>query len=113
MNHHASFSLSLEDMATWRCLNLLFVMVVLILRSLLLVGKINLGKLYEYIGFNKEIISRGKYAELFAADHRPFRYFIVVNKLNKVEHVNIQDYLDFYRALRLCEINLDCKLNPA
>ncbi|KAL7114772.1 hypothetical protein ACP275_04G142200 [Erythranthe tilingii] len=36
-------------------------------------GKINLGKLYENIGFNKEIISRGKYAELVAADHRPFR----------------------------------------
>ncbi|KAK6128113.1 hypothetical protein DH2020_038144 [Rehmannia glutinosa] len=36
-------------------------------------GKFNLGKLYEYIGFNKEIISRGKYAELAAAEHRPFR----------------------------------------
>lgn len=36
-------------------------------------GKFNLGKLYEYIGFNKEIISRGRYAETFAADHRPFR----------------------------------------
>lgn len=36
-------------------------------------GKFNLGKLYEKIGFNKEIISRGKYAELFAAEQRPFR----------------------------------------
>ncbi|KAJ4960836.1 hypothetical protein NE237_020746 [Protea cynaroides] len=36
-------------------------------------GKLNLGKLYERIGFNKEIISRGKYAELTAAEHRPFR----------------------------------------
>ncbi|KAG6411146.1 hypothetical protein SASPL_129220 [Salvia splendens] len=36
-------------------------------------GKFNLGKLYEYIGYNKEIISRGKYAEIFAAEHRPFR----------------------------------------
>ncbi|KAK4426910.1 Serine protease SPPA, chloroplastic [Sesamum alatum] len=36
-------------------------------------GKINLGKLYEYIGFNKEIISRGRYAELAAAEHRPLR----------------------------------------
>ncbi|KAH9627542.1 hypothetical protein KSS87_008397 [Heliosperma pusillum] len=35
-------------------------------------GKFNLGKLYEKIGFNKEIISRGKYAELTAADQRPF-----------------------------------------
>ncbi|KAF7838572.1 serine protease SPPA, chloroplastic-like [Senna tora] len=36
-------------------------------------SKLNLGKLYEKIGFNKEIISRGKYAELLAANQRPFR----------------------------------------
>ncbi|KAF8365148.1 hypothetical protein HHK36_032836 [Tetracentron sinense] len=36
-------------------------------------GKFNLGELYERIGFNKEIISRGKYAELTAAEQRPFR----------------------------------------
>ncbi|XP_010257856.1 PREDICTED: serine protease SPPA, chloroplastic [Nelumbo nucifera] len=36
-------------------------------------GKFNLGNLYEKIGFNKEIISRGKYAELNAAEQRPFR----------------------------------------
>ncbi|KAL5724895.1 hypothetical protein ACHQM5_008103 [Ranunculus cassubicifolius] len=36
-------------------------------------GKFNLGKLYEKIGFNKEIISRGKYAELTVAEQRPFR----------------------------------------
>ncbi|KAH1246610.1 Serine protease SPPA, chloroplastic [Glycine max] len=36
-------------------------------------GKFNLGKLYEKIGFNKEILSRGKYAELLAAEQRPFR----------------------------------------
>ncbi|KAI4335855.1 hypothetical protein L6164_014460 [Bauhinia variegata] len=36
-------------------------------------GKFNLGKLYEKIGFNKEIISRGRYAELLAAENRPFR----------------------------------------
>ncbi|GMG99908.1 hypothetical protein Nepgr_001748 [Nepenthes gracilis] len=36
-------------------------------------GKFNLGNLYEKIGFNKEIISRGKYAELPAAEQRPFR----------------------------------------
>ncbi|ONI09000.1 hypothetical protein PRUPE_5G211500 [Prunus persica] len=36
-------------------------------------GKFNLGKLYEKIGFNKEIISRGKYAELLAAEQRSFR----------------------------------------
>ncbi|CAN1796276.1 Serine protease SPPA, chloroplastic [Linum perenne] len=36
-------------------------------------GKFNLGKLYEKIGFNKEIISRGRYAELFAAEQRPLR----------------------------------------
>ncbi|KAD4385415.1 hypothetical protein E3N88_25583 [Mikania micrantha] len=35
-------------------------------------AKFNLGKLYEKIGFNKEIISKGQYAELFAAD-RSFR----------------------------------------
>lgn len=39
----------------------------------LLLGKFNVGKLYEKIGFNKEIISRGKYAELTAAEQRPFR----------------------------------------
>lgn len=38
-----------------------------------LVGKFNLGKLYEKIGFNKEIISRGRFAELTAAEQRPFR----------------------------------------
>ncbi|KAK7411295.1 hypothetical protein VNO78_02728 [Psophocarpus tetragonolobus] len=36
-------------------------------------GKFNLGKLYEKIGFSKEIISRGRYAELLAAEQRPFR----------------------------------------
>ncbi|RZC61064.1 hypothetical protein C5167_022830 [Papaver somniferum] len=36
-------------------------------------GKFNLGKLYEKIGFNKEIISRGKFAEVTAAEQRPFR----------------------------------------
>ncbi|XAR63859.1 hypothetical protein NMG60_11023988 [Bertholletia excelsa] len=36
-------------------------------------GKFNLGKLYEKVGFNKEIISRGKFAELTAAEQRPFR----------------------------------------
>lgn len=32
-----------------------------------------MGKLYEKIGVNKEIISRGKYAELTAAEQQPFR----------------------------------------
>ncbi|KAL1553956.1 serine protease SPPA, chloroplastic-like isoform X1 [Salvia divinorum] len=36
-------------------------------------GKFNLRSLYEKIGFNKEIISRGRYAELIAAEQRPFR----------------------------------------
>ncbi|XP_057736900.1 serine protease SPPA, chloroplastic [Arachis stenosperma] len=36
-------------------------------------GKFNLGKLYEKIGFNKEVISRGRYAEVLAAEQRPFR----------------------------------------
>ncbi|KAL6175378.1 hypothetical protein ACLB2K_052019 [Fragaria x ananassa] len=36
-------------------------------------GKFNLGKLYEMIGFNKEIISRGNFAEVLAAEQRPFR----------------------------------------
>ncbi|KAF7806300.1 serine protease SPPA, chloroplastic-like [Senna tora] len=36
-------------------------------------GKFNLEKLYEKIGFNKEIISRGRYAEVLAAEQRPFR----------------------------------------
>ncbi|KAL3824792.1 hypothetical protein ACJIZ3_020821 [Penstemon smallii] len=36
-------------------------------------GKFNLERLYDKIGFNKEIISRGRYAELTAAEQRPFR----------------------------------------
>ncbi|XP_027331185.1 serine protease SPPA, chloroplastic-like [Abrus precatorius] len=36
-------------------------------------GKLNIGKLYEKIGFNKEILSRGRYAELRAAEQRSFR----------------------------------------
>ncbi|KAK4781928.1 hypothetical protein SAY86_016030 [Trapa natans] len=36
-------------------------------------GKFNLGNLYQKIGFNKEIISRGRFAELLAAEQRPFR----------------------------------------
>ncbi|KAH7851963.1 hypothetical protein Vadar_018912 [Vaccinium darrowii] len=36
-------------------------------------GKPNLGKLYEKIGFNKEVISRGRFAELKAAEQRPLR----------------------------------------
>ncbi|CAH9095715.1 unnamed protein product [Cuscuta epithymum] len=35
-------------------------------------GKFNLKSLYDKIGFNKEIISRGRFAELTAADQRPF-----------------------------------------
>ncbi|XP_052142672.1 serine protease SPPA, chloroplastic [Oryza glaberrima] len=36
-------------------------------------GKFILQKLYERIDFNKEIISKGRYAELNAADQRPLR----------------------------------------
>ncbi|XP_068637985.1 serine protease SPPA, chloroplastic [Aristolochia californica] len=36
-------------------------------------GKFSLSQLYERIGFNKETISRGRYAELLAAEQRPFR----------------------------------------
>nr|ATB19565.1 putative SPPA1 [Thuja plicata] len=35
-------------------------------------GKLSLSKLYERIGFNREIISRGRFAEL-DAENRPFR----------------------------------------
>ncbi|CAN0871347.1 Serine protease SPPA, chloroplastic [Linum grandiflorum] len=35
--------------------------------------KPNLGKLYEKVGYNKEIISRGRYAELFGAEQRPLK----------------------------------------
>lgn len=41
--------------------------------TLELTGKFSLNKLYERIGFNKEIISRGRFAELNAAEQRPFR----------------------------------------
>lgn len=43
------------------------------LMDLLASGKLNLGNLYEKIGFNKEIISRGRFAELLVAEQRPFR----------------------------------------
>ncbi|GAU23271.1 hypothetical protein TSUD_281660, partial [Trifolium subterraneum] len=36
-------------------------------------AKFNLGKLYEKTGFNKEFISRGRYAELLTANQRSFR----------------------------------------
>jgi protease-4 len=36
-------------------------------------GKFNLKKLYEKIGLNKQVISRGKYAELFKANQRSFK----------------------------------------
>ncbi|KAJ0986767.1 hypothetical protein J5N97_005123 [Dioscorea zingiberensis] len=36
-------------------------------------GRFSLKGLYESIGFNKEVISRGKYAELNVADQRPLR----------------------------------------
>ncbi|XP_023767044.1 serine protease SPPA, chloroplastic [Lactuca sativa] len=35
-------------------------------------AKFNFGKLYERIGFNKETISKGQFADLYAS-HRPFR----------------------------------------
>lgn len=35
-------------------------------------GKLNLNKLYERVGFNKEVISRGRFAEL-DVEQRPFR----------------------------------------
>ena len=44
-----------------------------LIQVFVLVGKFNLGELYEKIGFNKEIISRGRFAELTAAEQRPFR----------------------------------------
>ncbi|KAM5571019.1 hypothetical protein ABKV19_011578 [Rosa sericea] len=44
-------------------------------------GKFNLGKLYEKIGFNKEIISRGKFAEVLAAEQRPFKYIVLLHTL--------------------------------
>jgi hypothetical protein len=39
--------------------------------------KFNLGELYQRVGFAKEIISRGKYAEL-DADQRAFRYSLLI-----------------------------------
>ncbi|PRQ16419.1 putative peptidase S49, ClpP/crotonase-like domain-containing protein [Rosa chinensis] len=45
------------------------------------IGKFNLGKLYEKIAFNKEIISRGKFAEVLAAEQRPFRCTVLLHTL--------------------------------
>ncbi|XP_078159412.1 signal peptide peptidase [Carex rostrata] len=36
-------------------------------------GRFSLQKLYERIGFNKEVLSRGKFSEFRAADQRPLR----------------------------------------
>ncbi|KAJ3694775.1 hypothetical protein LUZ60_000152 [Juncus effusus] len=36
-------------------------------------GRFSLQKLYERIGYNKELISRGKFSEFRAADNRPLR----------------------------------------
>jgi protease-4 len=35
-------------------------------------GKLNLSELYERVGYNKTLLSRGKFAEFLAADNRPF-----------------------------------------
>ncbi|KVH99307.1 Peptidase S49 [Cynara cardunculus var. scolymus] len=55
--------------------------------NLTLTGKFNLGKLYERIGFNKEIISKGRYAELTAADQRPFSTRVIMLQVDKMEEI--------------------------
>jgi len=45
----------------------------LLLFVLLVAARFTLAKLYEKIGFNKETISRGKYAELLGAEERPLK----------------------------------------
>ncbi|CDP18677.1 unnamed protein product [Coffea canephora] len=63
-------------------------------------GKFNLGKLYEKIGFNKEIIiSRGRYAELTAAEQRPFRLVFVLLFDGKTGAV---DYADLRQSADIC-----------
>lgn len=53
-----------------------------------------MGNLYEKIGFNKEILSRGRFAELLVAEQRPFRLFIMHSVNNKAyTPINI-GYLD-------------------
>lgn len=42
-----------------------------------LTAKFNLGELYNRVGFAKEIISKGRFAEI-DADQRPFRYKIAI-----------------------------------
>ncbi|KAG9160043.1 hypothetical protein Leryth_005787 [Lithospermum erythrorhizon] len=56
-------------------------------------GKFNLGKLYERIGFNKETISRGKYAELIEAEQRPFRLVIVY--IFSLKNTVLKDFLGY------------------
>jgi len=46
----------------------------LLLFVLLVAARFTLAKLYEKIGFNKETISRGKYAELLGAEERPLKW---------------------------------------
>lgn len=51
-------------------------------------------RLYEKIGFNKEIISRGRYAELTAAEQRPFRYVeygVAKDLCQFVFHINLKN----------------------
>ncbi|EMS60651.1 Protease 4 [Triticum urartu] len=60
------------SLATVSTLGLLFYSISVWIVNLA-VGKFILQKLYERIDFNKEILSRGRYAELNAADQRPLR----------------------------------------
>ncbi|GAV77766.1 Peptidase_S49 domain-containing protein [Cephalotus follicularis] len=63
-------------------------------------GKFNLGKLYEKIGFNKEIISRGRYAELFAAEQRPLSSLL----LEKDEKVTLSCSLFCHQVDKMEEV---------
>ncbi|KAK7330245.1 hypothetical protein VNO77_24433 [Canavalia gladiata] len=64
-------------------------------------GKFNLGKLYEKIGFNKEIISRGRYAELHAAEQRSLRQDEAELFSNSAQHAykQFRDKAAFSRSM--------------
>ncbi|KAJ8430954.1 hypothetical protein Cgig2_003538 [Carnegiea gigantea] len=62
-------------------------------------GKFSLGKLYEKIGVSKEIISRGKYAELTAAEQRPSEEAELFAKLARYAYTQFRDQAAYSRSI--------------
>uniref|UniRef100_A0A1D1Z4I2 Protease 4 n=1 Tax=Anthurium amnicola TaxID=1678845 RepID=A0A1D1Z4I2_9ARAE len=74
-------------------------------------GKFSLQKLYEKIGFNKEIISRGKYAELNVAEQRPFRpdEAELFAKAAQDAYVRFRDKAAFSRSMTVDQMEMSAQ----